>query len=542
MTTPLDDRAEQHKLQFLGLAFAGADLVFEVNAHGIVGFALGAVEQLTQRREDAFLGSDWTEIFCPTDRALLAALLDGLKPGERQGPVAVTLRPRPGHALRRHASLSIFRLPQRGDAISCALSLGAPPPALDPPRNADGLLERETFTATAQSLMEQAAMAGLAVRLDLVELDGLAVAMEDMDPLSAAGVRAKVAAILRAESVGGLAASEIAVDRYALVRSASASAQKLTDRLSQVSGVDVVATLAQLPMEASTAQNLRAMRYALDRYIEDGPAGAAEGFMGAVKRTLRDTVRFQSILTQGAFTLGYQPVVNLQENSLHHFEALARFDPDASPADTIRLAEELGLIADFDLAVVRTVLRVLLKGSKGVRIAANVSAISLVRPQFAETLLKLTDHAPQLRPRLLLEITETQRLPDLQAANRVLADLRLAGHQVCIDDFGAGAASLDYLSHLDVDIVKIDGRYIQALGTRPRDTMILKHMAELCRDLGVVTIAEMVETSEQARTVQNLGIELAQGWCFGKPSPEPVWRPSASSPASRRVGSIEQWN
>ena len=234
-----------------------------------------------------------------------------------------------------------------------------------------------------------------------------------------------------------------------------------------------------------------------------------------------EATRFKETLAAHAFQLVYQPVVEPAQNRLHHFEALARFDGDDSPADTIRLAEELELICDFDLAVVNSVATHVV--AVKTTIAANISAVSLLKPGFPEALLAVTRADPTMRSRLLLELTETQALTDLTRANKVLGALRAAGHLLCMDDFGAGAASLDYVRRLDLDFIKIDGRYIQSASSRPRDVTILKHVVALCGDLGVKTIVEMVETAEAARIAADLGVTLCQGWFFGKPTVQPIW-------------------
>ena len=107
---------------------------------------------------------------------------------------------------------------------------------------------------------------------------------------------------------------------------------------------------------------------------------------------------------------------------------------------------------------------------------------------------------------------------------------------------GSGAASMDYLRQIVADVVKFDGRFVQAIGTRPRDTTILKRLAELCSELEVTTVAEMIETEEAARAVAELGVELGQGWLFGKPvaKPEGMSRPPGPV-AARRKGAVESW-
>jgi len=545
VSEPPNALAAQQKLQLLGLAFAGADLLFEVNPAGVITFALGAVERLTGRAPADLLGTAWSEIVEPDDAHLLQVLLAGIKAGERQGPLRIALRSRPGARLKRHGSLSVFRLPQTDAMVSCALSLGAPSAIDEIPRRKDGLIASESFEATAATLFEQADSVGLPVRLDLVEMNGLEAAISGMDKGAGEEVRRRVAATLRCESYAGAGASEVAPDKFALVRLASASEEGLTGKLKEVAGPGVVPVSAQMSLDGeSPAQNLRAMRYALDRYIEDGPTEAASSFKATVQRALRDSTRFKAMLTAGEFHLAYQPVVTLDGARLSHFEALARFDANSSPADTIRLAEELDLIADFDLAVAAVVAKALVAHPE-VKIAVNLSAVSLMQQGFIESLTAVTASDRSVRPRMLFEITETCQITDLPKANLILTELRKLGHMICLDDFGSGAASLDYLRMLEIEIVKIDGGYIQDLESDARGGVVLKHMAALCRELNIVTLAEKVESAAIAGRLSDLGVVLAQGWHYGKPTALPEWtNPAAADTAAmpaRRRGSVESW-
>ncbi len=527
-------------LRLIGLAFAAADLMFEIDDGGRVTFAMGAAQHLTGRSDVELVGTAWMELFSSADQDLLAVLFKSLKPGERQGPLRVGLHEPTDEAPSRQVWLSLCRLPQTPTKVSCAVSI-AGVSGLDAATGADGLIEPGDFQVLADKLIEEAGRAGLPLSLDLVELTGLEARLAGLDAATAEQERRRLAAALRAESYAGSGATEVARDRFALVRSADAPAARLNARLSQAVAGGISPTTARMALDGgSAAQNIRAMRYALDRYIEDGPTAAAEGFKATVERTVRDTLRFKSIVASGAFHLAYQPVVALDDDRVHHFEALARFDADASPADTIRLAEELDLITDFDLAVAQGVAKALKAAKPDISIAANISALSLMRPAFVEALLEVTAKETALRPRLLLEVTETVRLDDLDQAERIISRLRDAGHVVCLDDFGAGAASLEYLRHLKVDFVKIDGRYVRELTDGSRDAMILKHVVGLCRDLKIATIAEMVETRPTARLLKDLGVDLGQGWAFGKPASHPI-REAPVAVSARRMGEREQW-
>lgn len=555
-----DGSAEGDQVRrLLGLVFAGSDLVLEVDASGKITFALGAAEGLTGRSDRTLVGTPWTSLVSDLDAEMLDLLLAGLKPGERMGPMRVILAGPDGargerqeaRPSGRQANLSLFRMPELGARVSCALSLGGRE-AIEVKRAPDGLVEAESFPAAANALIADAERAGVAVRLDLVEMTGLQDSMAALDPEEARRARRRLAAMLRAESYAGVGASEVTKDRFALVRPAAAPGDRLNQRLQAARPPEVEPLVAELALEAGAASSLnaKAVRYALDRFIEEGAAAASQGFSATVGQMVRETTRFQSMLAAGAFQLAYQPVVGLADRSLHHFEALARFDGDGSPGETIRLAEALEMIVDFDLAVARNVAKVLSAGPPDLKVAVNVSAISLMTPRFIAALLEATLAQPRLRPRLLIEITETSRLDNLAMADRVIDELRSAGHVVCLDDFGSGAASLDYMRQLTVDFVKIDGRFLQTLTANSREALLLKHIAALCRDIKVATIAEMIETEEAAQLAQSLGVGLGQGWAFGKPTPEPRWGPSSSPPPSsppsssplrRRLGAVDQW-
>jgi EAL domain-containing protein (putative c-di-GMP-specific phosphodiesterase class I) len=152
----------------------------------------------------------------------------------------------------------------------------------------------------------------------------------------------------------------------------------------------------------------------------------------------------------------------------------------------------------------------------------------------------MTASAPDDRRRLIVEVTESVALADIAAANRRLGVLRDAGIKLCIDDFGAGAASFDYLHGLSVDTVKIDGKFVQALERDPKARTVIAHLIEMCTSLKLSTIGEFVETEASADILRSLGVDYAQGWLFGKAEAEPRTVLAPSSPVRRR-GAVEAW-
>jgi len=128
-------------------------------------------------------------------------------------------------------------------------------------------------------------------------------------------------------------------------------------------------------------------------------------------------------------------------------------------------------------------------------------------------------------------------MADVEAANRRLGALRAAGIKVCIDDFGSGSASYDYLRRLSFDTVKIDGKFIEGVESDPRAQTMLGHLVELCGSLKVQTIAEMVETQAAADILRDLRVDYGQGWLFGKAEIEPRTRLQSVEPA-RQIGAV----
>ena len=115
----------------------------------------------------------------------------------------------------------------------------------------------------------------------------------------------------------------------------------------------------------------------------------------------------------------------------------------------------------------------------------------------------------------MFELTESAAIEDLALADRHVQALRAAGCEICLDDFGAGAASLAYLQQLHLDVVKIDGRYIRDLQHGGREATFVKHLVKMCGELGVRTLAEMVETRDAEDAIRRAGVDLAQGWLYG---------------------------
>lgn len=547
--------------RLLGFAFASADLLMEVTEDGDICFAIGASEALSGSPETALVDQPWKDFVAPLDRPMIQALFDGLEEGRRVGPIVVRLAQR-RDGVERAASLSAFRLPDHGGAISCSLSRAALP-RMGTARN--GLHDRAGFELATASLFDSARMTGMELELALVEMTGLGAVRKSAPSDVANDIDMKVGGALRAQAHGG-AATELGDDRYALIRQRGESPQALAQRLVKMIGLNpnygigAAADVMTLSGDATSGQLVRAVRYSLDGFIRGGlenspPLSLSEAVAKSVRRTLVEVGELGSVVSDKKFRLVYQPVVSLKDKgALAHHEVLVRFGDNASPFPMIRMAEELDLIEPLDMAVAEQAIAKLVS-MPGLKLAVNVSGRTIGSGDFVQHIRNLVRKSPGVRGRLMFELTESAAIDDLALAERHLQALRAEGCQVCLDDFGAGAASLAYLQQLSLNLVKIDGAYIRDLQHGGREATFIRHLVTMCGELGVKTLAEMVETTQAEEAVRRAGVDLAQGWLYGAPTDEPgrplaapvaaparpASRPVTARPAARRVGAVDGW-
>jgi EAL domain-containing protein (putative c-di-GMP-specific phosphodiesterase class I) len=529
--------------RYLGFAFASADLLFELNSAGVVAFAVGAARQVAGVDLEALAGTALRDLVAEEDQAIVEAFLAGLEAGDRRGPIRIALKPKAGRKLKRYGALCACRLPQLDPMISCSLTLRVLGAVTADAKGKHGLHNSESFAAIAESALKQAAHTGVELNMELVQLAGLKSAAGALGQGKASAAMQKVAAALRAESIDGSSAAELDDERFALLRATAEPAGRLAERLERLiaeMGMPSVKTSLdslEFDPDSPPGEALRTLRVSLDRFMKAEEGAKPATLSGVVRRTVAEIERFKTSVADKDFSLVYQPVVDLKTHEIDHYETFVRLGQDASPAEAIHMAEEMDLIQDLDLAVVQAVVQQLLKPANSrLKLAANISARSLLRPAFAERLLTTLRYAQPARGRLIFEITESAALGDLHRADALVRGLRRGGAGICLDGFGSGGASFDYLRTVSVDAVKIDGRYIREL-TDPgsRNGVMVRHLAQLCRELKITSIAQMVESPQTLAALRQVGVDCGQGFLFGRPesSPMPVQRQSVAAAAQR---------
>jgi EAL domain-containing protein (putative c-di-GMP-specific phosphodiesterase class I) len=536
-----DSASFKYTQRFLSLAFASADLLFEIGLNGDIIFAIGATVGLTERTEAELVGSNWLTIIDLTDHEVLRTLTTRMTVGTRCGPTQVRLALPGADGLPRFALFSACRLPATGDRVSCALThLRLPLSYQSKPRTRDmdsQVLDAQGFTEAAVDIALATKGAPYPVEIVLVDIHGL-TADDPSDGASA--LIKKIGALLRSASVEGDSVGRLAYNKFGLVHERGDN--QLFERIADIrhegitAGLNLSCVQNSVSVDTGSLTNddlVKAIKYTINRFVsatpgEAVPSSLADAFETMVGDTMKRMDDFLVNVREQRFQLWFQPIVDMETNRLHHFEVLARFQEGESPFENIRFAEQIGVIEQFDLAVCGRAIAMLesrLATDQAVGIAINISGRSIENSIFVDMLLKILEDHRSLSKWLSLEITESSRMRDLTRAEEIIQKIRQLGFIVCLDDFGAGAASFQYLRSLTIDFVKIDGVYVKQIGQSPRDDAMLRCIAVTCRELGIGTIGEFVETATQARSLLALGVKLAQGWYYGRPTPDAIWVP-----------------
>lgn len=230
------------------------------------------------------------------------------------------------------------------------------------------------------------------------------------------------------------------------------------------------------------------------------------------------------------FTLHYQPIVALENNSLSGFEALIRWQHPQrgfiSPVDFIPLAEDTGLIIEIGDWVLRQACQSLanwqqqhsaIPGIAAVKISVNVASQQFQKPDFITKLDQILEQTGLHPSCLRLEITERVLVDSEFNTQHTLAEIKNRQIMLSIDDFGTGYSSLSYLRRLPIDNLKIDRSFVNNINGDLESLEIIKTIITLAHNLGMDAIAEGVETIEQARQLETLGCEYGQGYLYAKP-------------------------
>ncbi|MDH3975544.1 MAG: EAL domain-containing protein, partial [Deltaproteobacteria bacterium] len=236
--------------------------------------------------------------------------------------------------------------------------------------------------------------------------------------------------------------------------------------------------------------------------------------------------KVEKALSEDRFELWFQPILNLKQDEVHHYEVLVRMRDEGGkillPGAFINVAEEVGLIGRIDRMVTEKAIklqsRLFAKGMK-ITLSVNLSGKDLGN-EMIFNFLKETIEAKGADPsHLVFEITETAAVRDLNRAVKFINDLKKLGCRFSLDDFGVGFTSFVYLREMNVDYIKIDGSFIRNLHKNKNDQIVVKSITDVAKGMGVKTVAEFVEKEETLELLRAYDVDYAQGYLIGKPSP-----------------------
>jgi EAL domain-containing protein (putative c-di-GMP-specific phosphodiesterase class I) len=545
--------------RYMAFAFCTADALLEINPDGDVSFATGATKSLFGLDSAKIVGEKFASLALPEDSTLIYALLKMAANGQRFNGIVARFQRR--GATDALITLNGYSVPDLGGNYFITAKAASPGGAGKHQQGRDsttGLMDTDGFSDAVDSRL---ANPDAEEKLTFIGLAGLPELEGRLSPGEWEMLQQRIGTFLNAVSSGGDTAAQLGEDRFGLLHAKDLPVADVESQLQQFSkdadpnSVGVKATSKSVDpdtIDLSGPELARAVLYTI-RQAADKTGGAAGDILSAnISEQLQDSAQKISIvkgtIEGNLFDIAYQPIVSLANEKIHHFEALVRITDPKCPFNTfefICFAEDVGLAIEFDLAMCRKLLsrlKSMASRDQIIPVAMNISGHSINSDEFVDELQKLLAKNPELHGSIMFEITETARIQDLEKANMIIRRLRADGFHVCLDDFGSGEAAFEYLRVLEVDFVKIDGMYVEDSTRSSKGKAFLKAMSGLCRDLGMATIAERIETREELAYLKEIGVAYGQGYLFGRPDPGADLTVRGNTPKNvRRKGAKESW-
>jgi diguanylate cyclase (GGDEF)-like protein len=231
----------------------------------------------------------------------------------------------------------------------------------------------------------------------------------------------------------------------------------------------------------------------------------------------------RNAIAREEFELHYQPVVDVKTQRLCGVEALVRWRHPVkgliAPDQFIPLAESTGLIVPLGDWVLQRACADAASWPAHIKLAVNISAVQFKRGNLFDVILCTLVETGLAPERLELEITETSLLENQESHLATIRQLKNLGICIALDDFGTGYSSVTYLTSFPFDKIKIDRSFTQGALTRRDCAAVVSSVLALAHGLGMITTVEGIETREQLKYMREAGVDLAQGYLFGRPVP-----------------------
>lgn len=296
--------------------------------------------------------------------------------------------------------------------------------------------------------------------------------------------------------------------------------------------VSISAGLLMFPVQGYTEQDLMASAdIAMYKAKESGRGkwclASLDGLnREEVRQRVNWKAKIEKALAEDKFILYFQPIMRISDKSISHYECLLRMIDDngdiVPPGAYIHIAEQTGLISNIDKKVLELAVKKqknLIEQEINIVLSINLSGNSISDLEILELCTNLFNDNNIKADKFIIEVTETQVVSNLHAANDFIAQLTAIGGKFALDDFGVGFSSMNYLKQLPVQYLKIDGEFIKNLPTSREDRLFVKAINEIGQGMNITTIAEFVENDEILNALSDIGVDYAQGIGIGKPMP-----------------------
>lgn len=243
------------------------------------------------------------------------------------------------------------------------------------------------------------------------------------------------------------------------------------------------------------------------------------GMDGEIRARSELNADLRQAIRLGEIKPHYQPLISLADNKLQGFEVLARwYHPTrgvVQPGDFISIAEDAGLITELSYDLLRQACNDVKNWPSHLTLSVNISPLQLRDRSLPQAVLAILVETGLAPGRLVIEITETALVADLETAKFILSSLQNLGVKIALDDFGTGYSSLHHLRVMHFDKVKLDRSFVQSMDD-PESAMIVKAVISLGKSLGLATTAEGIESADHLAKLIELDCEVGQGYFFGK--------------------------
>ena len=316
--------------------------------------------------------------------------------------------------------------------------------------------------------------------------------------------------------------------RVNLEREAKFREKYLNSRLQFCTGISIIDKNSRSLDAETVVSNANLARKVAKEMDEDCCILFDNSMMEGIKREVESTSRGPKAITNDELKVYYQPKIETETLRLIGAEALVRWQkPDGTfvyPDQFIPLIERSGQVVDVDYYVYREAFKFvadrMAAGKNVVPISLNVSRVHLNKMHILEYIRELFEEYKIPSGMIEFELTESIYLDNTERALELVKGLHKLGTKVSMDDFGSGYSSLNLLSRLPIDIIKLDKVFLRENALQESDKIIISCVVDMAKRLSITSLCEGVETPEQSDYLKEVGCQIQQGYYFSRPIPQ----------------------